>query len=802
MQGRVKNKVIEKEMRTSYLDYAMSVIVGRALPDVRDGLKPVHRRILYAMHKMGMTHDKPHKKSARIVGEVLGKYHPHGDTAVYDTLVRMAQDFSLRYPMIDGHGNFGSIDGDSPAAMRYTEARMAQIAEEMLEDIEKDTVNFQPNFDTSLEEPVVLPSKIPDLLINGSSGIAVGMATNIPPHNLNEVASAVIAKIDNPNITIKELMKYIKGPDFPTGGIIVGRAGIYNAYKKAKGRITVRAKTEPEEVRGKQAIIVNEIPYMVNKSMLIEKIAECVKTDRVEGISDLRDESDREGMRIVIELKRNANYDVVLNQLYKHTRMQTTFGANMLALVGNQPRYLNLKETLQYFIDHRKEVVVRRTKYDLQKAENRAHILEGLTVALNNIDRVIKIVKESSDADSAQESLMELFDLSEKQAKSILRMRLQRLTALEQDKIKEERIELLKKIDELRSILSSEQKVYSIIKDELNDVIEKYGDERRTEIIDAQGEIVAEDLIKEEQMVITISHSGYIKRTPPAVYRQQRRGGKGIIATKTKDEDFVEHIFLANTHSYLLFFTDKGKVYWLKVYRVPEMSRQAKGKAIVNLLRLSKEENITAVIPIREFEEDKYLVMATRKGIVNKTSLSAYSNPRKGGIIGINLEGDNELIDVVMTDGTKNIMLATRKGYAIRFNEQDVRPTGRATIGVKGINLRKGDYVVGMVVSSKEKTLLTITEKGYGKRTPMTRYRLINRGGKGVINIKCTPKNGEVVDVKAVKDDDELMLISKEGILIRVPVKGISTIGRNTQGVRVMRLNKGDAVIGTAKINE
>ncbi|MBS1267132.1 MAG: DNA gyrase subunit A [Candidatus Woesearchaeota archaeon] len=800
MSEKIVKRIIEHEMQQSYLDYAMSVIVGRALPDVKDGLKPVHRRVLFAMQKMGIVHNKPFRKCARIVGEVLGKYHPHGDSAVYDTLVRMAQGFSLRYPLVQGQGNFGSVDGDSAAAMRYTEARLSKISEPMLLDIQKETVEFKDNFDNSLKEPVVLPAKVPNLLINGSSGIAVGMATNIPPHNLSEVSDAVIAQIDNSEITIDQLNKIIKGPDFPTAGIIVGQKGIIEAYKKGKGRIKVRARSEITEVKKKPVILISEIPYMVNKAGLIKQIADCVKSDRVKGIRDLRDESDRNGMRIVIFLKRDANAEVVLNQLYKHTRLQTTFGANMLALVNKEPKQLTLKQFISHFIDHRKTIIVKRTQYDLRKAQARIHIVKGLLIALKNIDPIIKLIKGSDDANFAIKAIQENYELSEKQAESILRMRLQRLTALEIDKLKAENKGLEEKIKGYKSILASNQRVLEIIKQETIEIKNEFGDERITNIIEDEGEILDEDIIKEEQMVVTITNSGYIKRTKPELYKVQHRGGKGIIAASTKESDFVEHVFTASTHSYILFFTDKGKVYWVKVYHLPHASRQAKGKAIVNLLRLEKDEQITAMIPIRDFKNQEYLVMVTKNGTVNKTELEAYSNPRKGGIIAIKLQSDDELVDVVKTEGSQELIIGTAQGQAVRFRESDVRSTGRSTQGVKGITLGRQDYVVGMVLGDKEKTLLSITENGYGKRTKISKYRLIRRGGKGVINIKCSRRNGKVVDIKTVNETDELMLVSKNGILIRVPVSGVSEIGRNTQGVRIMRLNAGDKVINAAQI--
>lgn len=801
MEEKIVKKVIEQEMKQSYLDYAMSVIVGRALPDVRDGLKPVHRRVLYAMHQMGMFHNRPFKKSARIVGEVLGKYHPHGDTAVYDTLVRMAQDFSLRYPLIQGQGNFGSIDGDSAAAMRYTEARLSKIASEMLQDMEKETVKFVPNFDTSLQEPSVLPAKLPNLLLNGTSGIAVGMATNIPPHNILEIVEAIVAQIDDPEIQFTELLKIVKGPDFPTGALIIGKSGIKQAYTKGQGHIKLRALIEFEEKPGRDVIIVRAIPYQVNKSQLIEQIADCVRGKRIRGVSDIRDESDRDGMRIVIELKKDANKDVVVNQLYKHTRMQTTFGVNMLALVDNQPKVLNLKQIIQHYIDHRIVIVTKRIQFDLKKAEQRAHILEGLLIALKKIDAVIALIKKSKSVEIAMQGLQKGYKLSGMQAKAILEMRLQRLTALEQQKIQDEHKELIKLVAELKSILASGKRILKIIKDELLELGKTYGDERRTEIIEEEeSDIEIEDLIKEEDMVITVTNSGYIKRTQPGLYRQQRRGGKGIIATKTKEEDFVEHLFVASTHSYILIFTSRGKVYWLKVYQLPEATRASKGKPIVNLINIAKDETITAMIPVRQFNDKHFLVAATKKGTLKKTNLSAYSRPRKGGIIAIKLDQDDLLVDVVLTDGNKNLIIATKKGMAVRFREKDARAIGRSARGVKGITLRKGDAVIGMVISDESKTLLTVTENGYGKRSKISDYRLIKRGGRGVINIKCSARNGDVVEIKSVADNDELMFISKAGILIRMLANGISVISRNTQGVRLMNLNTGDKVMSAAKV--
>ena len=797
---RIVPRLIEAEMKQSYVNYAMSVIVGRALPDVRDGLKPVHRRILFAMHDMGMLHNKPFKKSARIVGEVLGKYHPHGDIAVYDALVRMVQPFSLRYPLIQGQGNFGSIDGDSAAAMRYSEARLNRLAEEMLQDIDKDTVKFVPNFDESLQEPSVLPSKVPNLLVNGSSGIAVGMATNMPPHNMAEVVDGIIAQIENPEITIKELMLYINGPDFPTGALICGKNGIINAYSTGKGRIIVRARTEIEEVKEHKNIIITEIPYMVNKSELVTEIANLVRDKKVYGISDIRDESDREGMRIVIELRKDANYEFILNHLHKHTRAQSTFGVIMLALVNNEPRVLNLKELIKCYIDHRRDIVRKRTEFDLQKAQQRAHILEGIIVALNNIDLAIKLIKESMSAEEAKTALIDNFKLTNEQALAILDLKLQKLASLEQEKIRQEHSDLLKLIEELKTILASEQKILEIIKKELLELKERYSSKRRSEITSIETtELVMEDLVKPGDMVITITHSGYIKRLPVETYKQQRRGGKGVIAAGTKEEDFIENLFIANTHSHILFFTNKGRVYWLKVYCIPEAGRQAMGKAIVNLLNLQNDEKVTAFVPVKEFDSEHFLVMATKKGTIKKTNLVAYSNPRKTGIIAITLDPDDDLIDVMLTNGAQQCILATKDGMALRFEESKVRSTGRSAMGVKGITLRD-DEVIGAVVASDEKTLLTLTEHGYGKRTAVSDYRLTNRGGVGVRNIICSERNGKAIAIKPVTDKDEVMFISQKGNIIRVPAKGISVIGRNTQGVRLIKLEEGDKAVSIAKI--
>jgi DNA gyrase subunit A len=794
-------KPIEEEMRQSYLDYAMSVIIGRALPDARDGLKPVHRRILYAMYDMGLLHNKPFKKSARVVGDVLGRLHPHGDSAVYDSLVRMAQSFSLRYPLIDGQGNFGSIDGDAAAAFRYTEARLKKIAEEMLQDIEKETVLFVDNFDGSLKEPSVLPGKLPNLLINGSNGIAVGMATNIPPHNIAEIGQAIIHMIDHPDTDVAQLMHIVKGPDFPTGGIISGKSGIYSAYARGYGKVTVNGKTHLEEKAGRQKIIIDEIPYMVNKAMLIEEIAEYVKNKVIIGIADLRDESDKEGMRVVIELKKDAPSDIILNQLFKHTRLQTTFAINMLALVNNEPKVLNLRESLIVFLEHRKEVITRRTQYDLTKAEEKAHILEGLIVALNDIDRAIELIKKSASAEKAREGLMNAYRLTEIQAQAILDMKLQKLTSLEQNKIRDDHTALLELIKDYKDILGTPTRILTIIKTEMLELLEKYNDSRKTEITDAENEDIEDEaLIENTTMVVTITQAGYIKRLPLDTYKQQNRGGKGVIATTTKEEDVVENLFIANNLNTILFFTDKGIVHWLKVYEIPEGTRQAKGKAIINLLNLEPNTKITAAIPIKQFQENSYLLMATKNGTIKKTSLIAYSKPRAGGIIAITLENGDSLVNVLLTDGTQEILLATKNGLADRFHESQCRPIGRSGRGVCGITLKGDDEVISMVGADPQKTILTITEHGYGKRTSLEEYRLINRGGIGVINIQCSDRNGPVVAVAAVTDEDDIMLISQAGITIRIPAKTISVIGRNTQGVRLMRLEDKDIVVACAKI--
>ena len=933
-------RLIEDEMKQSYIDYSMSVIVGRALPDVRDGLKPVHRRVLYTMYNSGLLHNKPFRKSAFIVGRTLSDFHPHGDVAVYDSLVRLAQDFSMRYPLVDGQGNFGcftadtkvkladgrdlsfkelveeykqskknyaytvnsegiieiaeiknprltkkdqkimkvildngeeikctldhkfmlrngaykeaqklkpgdslmplklnhkvinielfyyredvydltidgtnnfalaagifvhnSIDGDNAAAMRYSEARLTKLAEEMMQDIDKKTVKFSPNFDNTSEEPTVLPSKVPNLLVNGSSGIAVGMATNIPPHNMFEIVDATIKQIDNPNITTEELMQHVKGPDFPTGALICGTGGIKAAYRTGRGKVIVRGKTEIEDKNDREWIIVTEIPYMVNKAEMITQIADLVRNKKINGIADIRDESDRNGIRVVIELRKDANADVLLNQLYMHSRLQVTFGIIMVALVNNVPKILNLVQLIQHYIDHRKNIVKKRTLFDLNKAQKKAHILEGLIIALNNIDETIKLVKESASVEDAKSALISNFSLSEEQSVAILEMRLQRLTSLEQGKVKTEHEDLLKLIEDLKSILASPQKITGIIKQELLELKQNYGNNRRTEIIETEASsFEMEDIIEESNQVITITHSGYIKRQPLQAYRQQRRGGKGLVATTTKEEDFVRDIFIASTHSYILLFTNKGKVHWVKVYEVPEASRQARGKAVVNLINLQQDENVTAYVPVKVFDPDKYLIMATKNGTIKKTALAAYSNPRKGGIVAITLEPNDSLINVKLTDGNEEIILATRNGIAVRFDENDVRSTGRSSQGVRGIRLADDDEVIGMVVATDDKTLLTVTENGYGKRTNISEYRLINRGGSGVRNIICSERNGKVVSINSVTDENEIMLITKKGITIRMDVSQINIIGRATQGVRLINLQQDDKLVGVAKI--
>ena len=794
--GKIIERNIETEMKTAYIDYAMSVIVSRALPDARDGLKPVHRRILYSMHEDGITSDKPYRKCANTVGSVLGRYHPHGDSSVYDAMVRLAQDFSMRYMLIDGHGNFGSIDGDGAAAMRYTEARMAKIAEQMLVDIEKNTVNFMPNYDDRLQEPTVLPAKVPALLINGSSGIAVGMATNIPPHNLTEVINGAIKVIDNPDVTIEELMEVVKGPDFPTGAMILGKEGIKEAYTTGRGKITVRAETEIEEMSGnKQRIIVSSLPYQVNKANLIIKIDELVREKKIEGISEVRDESDRnERVRIVIELKRDARPQVILNQLFKHTQMQDTFGVITLALVDGEPKILTLKQCLEVYINHRKEVILRRTKFELDKAEARAHILEGLLIAIDNIDEVIKIIRESYD--DAKERLMKRFDLSDIQAQAILDMQLKRLSGLQREKLEEEYAELMKLIAYYKEILASATLVYDIIKTELLEMKDKFGDERLTKIAPAEGEFEEEDLIKEEQTVIALTHFGYIKRMPVDTYKSQRRGGKGITGIATREDDFVKEIFTASTHDTILFFSNKGKMYRLRGFEIPEAGRTAKGTAIVNLLNLEAGEKISAIIPLQNFANDKYLLMGTRNGLIKKTPLNEYDSNRKTGLMGITLKDDDELIDVRLTDGQDNVVLVTRKGLSITFDEKDVRPVGRTAQGVIGMRLDDGDYVVGMepIIVGSNATLLTITENGFGKRTELDEYRVQNRGGRGVITYKITPKTGELVGIKIVNGTEDVILITDTGTIIRLNSGEISVLGRSTQGVTLMRTNEGKVV--------
>ena len=804
---RLTQIAIEDEMRSSYLDYAMSVIVGRALPDVRDGLKPVHRRILYGMNEMGLVHNRAYRKSAKIVGEIMGNYHPHGDTAIYDTLVRMAQDFNMRYPLVDGQGNYGSVDGDPPAAMRYTEARLTRLAEEMLADIDKETVDFGPNYDESRTEPLVLPAKVPNLLVNGAGGIAVGYATNIPTHNIGEVVAGLVALLDNPEITIPQLMKAIPGPDFPTAGFIYGTQGIKDAYTTGRGLLTLRAKVniETDERTERDRLIVTEIPYQVNKARLIEKIAELIQDKKVEGISDLRDESDRDGVRIVIEIKRGDIPLVVLNNLYKHTQLQTTFGVIMLALVHNRPEVLNLKQILEAFIEHRREVVIRRTAYELRKAEERAHVLEGLKIALDNLDAVITLIRRAQSPEVARAGLVRQFRLTEIQANAILDMKLQRLTQLERNKLIEEYQETLKKMEYLRSVLANEALVRKLIKDELLAIKEAYKDERRTQIVKEEAEISIEDLIAQEEVVVTISHAGYIKRNPVSLYRAQRRGGKGKIGMGIREEDFVETLFTASTHDYLLFFTDAGKVYWLKVHEIPEAGRAAKGKALVNLLALAGDEKVTATLPVTEFRDDRYVVMATRQGVIKKTELSAYGNPRQGGIIALTLDEGDKLIAVEITDGQREILLGTRQGIVIRFKEEEVRPMGRTAHGVRGITLEEGNVVIGMETITPDSTtsILTITEGGYGKRTPVTEYRVQGRAGKGIISVKTTEKNGLAVGFLQVRDEDEIMLMAAQGKILRCKVNDISEIGRNTQGVRVLELDSPeDRVVGVARLAE
>ncbi|MEJ2098940.1 MAG: DNA gyrase subunit A [Desulfobacterales bacterium] len=795
---------IEQEMKKSYLDYAMSVIIGRALPDVRDGLKPVHRRVLYAMRELKNDWNKPYKKSARIVGDVIGKFHPHGDAAVYDTIVRLAQDFSMRYPLVDGQGNFGSIDGDPPAAMRYTEIRMTRLAHEMLEDLEKETVDFVPNYDESLNEPTVLPARIPDLLINGSAGIAVGMATNIPPHNLSEVIEALKALIDDADISIDELIKIIPGPDFPTGGIIYGSESIRDAYHTGRGAIRMRARiaVEKDKRTQRETLVITELPYQVNKAKLIENIAELIRDKEINGIQYIRDESDREGMRIALGLKKDQITGVVINQLYKHTRMETSFGTIFLAVVNGRPELLNLKEILQYFILHRKEIIIRRTRYDLKKAEDQAHILEGLKIALDNLDEVVALIRASKSPSEAKSQLIKKFSLSEKQAQAILDMRLQRLTGLEREKIQQDYKNTLKDIARFKEILASERLVLNIIKDELTAIQEQFGDQRYTEIVSETKEITIEDMIVEEDMVVTISQRGYIKRNPITLYRNQRRGGKGKTAMGTKEDDFVEHLFIASTHHTFLFFTNLGKVYWCKVYDIPQAGRMSLGKAIVNLLNLGKEEQLTTVLAVPEFKPGYHVLMATKNGVIKKTDLMAFSRPRAGGIIALNLLEDDELIAARLTDGTLNVFLGSHSGKAIRFHESDIRPSGRVATGVRGMRLAQGDHIVGVEVLSHGQTLFTVTENGYGKRTSIDEYPVQKRGGMGVISIKTTERNGLVVGILLVSDEDDLMLMTNIGKVIRMPVNSISIISRNTQGVKLMGMEADERVVGAARLAE
>ncbi len=804
-----QNKItvnIEDELRKSYMDYAMSVIVGRALPDIRDGLKPVHRRVLFAMHELGNAFNKPYKKSARVVGDVIGKYHPHGDSAVYDTIVRMAQDFAMRYPLVDGQGNFGSLDGDSAAAMRYTEVRMDKLAHELLADLEKETVDFGPNYDDSLQEPLVLPCKFPNLLVNGSEGIAVGMATKIPPHNLGEVIDGLIAIMDDPTFDNEDLFRLIPGPDFPTAGFILGRDGIRQAYETGRGIVHMRARALVEKDRrtGREKIVLTEVPYQVNKARLIEKIAELVKTRKIEGISDLRDESDREGVRVVIELKKDVIPEVILNQLYKMTAMQSSFGIIMLAIVNGQPRVLSLREVLEHFIDHRKEIVTRRCIFELRKAEEKAHILEGFKIALENLDEVISIIKQSSSPREAKERLMERFALSEIQSQAILDMRLHRLTGMEREKILAEYRDVLAQIQRLKEILASDVEILNIIKIELLEIKEKFADPRRTEIVDRRGDLSLEDLIVDEDMVVTVSHSGYIKRNAVSLYRSQRRGGKGVTGMRPKEEDFVEQLFIASTHSFVLVFTDAGKVYWLKVHEIPQGGRASRGKAIVNLLQLSSGENVTSILPVKEFIEDRYIIFATQNGIVKKTDLMAYANPRAGGIIALTVDEGDRLVSTRLSDGDMDVLLASKTGKAIRFPEKEVRAMGRTSRGVRGMQLEGDDRVIGMEVVSDTTaaTLVTVTEKGFGKRTNLDEYRQQGRGGKGIITIKTSERNGQVVDIKLINEDFDLMFITDGGKVLRTRVADLSIIGRNTQGVRLMVLEPGERIVAVAKLAE
>jgi DNA gyrase subunit A len=802
VNGKVVPVDIEEEMKGSYIDYAMSVIVARALPDVRDGLKPVHRRVLFGMNELSMASNRPYKKSARIVGEVLGKYHPHGDMAVYDTMVRMAQDFSLRYPLVDGQGNFGSVDGDSPAAMRYTEARLSKIAEEMLRDLEKGTVTFAPNFDDTLQEPTVLPALVPNLLVNGTSGIAVGMTTNIPPHNLSEVIDGCVAVIDTPGLEDAKLMKIIKAPDFPTGGIIYGYEGVRDAYKTGRGRILVRAKATIETGRGdRQSIVITEIPYQVNKAGLIEKIADLVHDKKIEDISDIRDESDRDGLRVVIELKRDANATVVLNNLYKHTQMQTTFGVIMLALVEGKPQILTLRQLIDHFVKHRNNIIVRRTKFDLNEAEKRAHILEGYIIALDNIDEIIKLIKKSKDVQTAQEGLMKRFKLSELQAKAILDMRLQRLTGLERKKVEEEYKETIKLIERLRAILASKKLQMQIIKDELFEIKKKYGDERRTEVVYKAEEFSIEDMIAEEDVVITISHSGYIKRFPVSGYRRQARGGKGVTGATTKEDDFIEHMFIASTHHYIMFFTDKGRCHWLKVFEIPEAGRAARGRPIVNMIEKQSDENIEAFVAVQGFDDTHSVVMVTEQGMIKKTQLDQYGNIRRSGIAAITLQKNDRLKDVKLSDGTNDIIIGTHNGMAIRFNEKEARQMGRTAAGVRAIKLNKDDKVIGAVaIKRRSTTILVVAENGFGKRSDLEEYRVSHRGGKGVFTIKATDKTGKMVAIKEVLENDDVVVVTTRGVIIRQPAKTIRVAGRNTQGVRLIRLDEADKISAVAVV--
>lgn len=806
-RGKVESREIVEEISESYLNYSMSVIVSRALPDVRDGLKPVHRRVLYGMSELGVAYNRPYKKCARIVGDVLGKYHPHGDASVYDTLVRLAQPWSLRYPLVDGQGNFGSIDGDSAAAMRYTEARMSRISSELLKDMEKETVDFVPNFDDTLQEPSVLPALVPNLLVNGSDGIAVGMATKIPPHNLGEVVTALKELIDNledSDYGVEQLMKHVSGPDFPTGAYILGSAGIREAYTTGRGKLTVRARATVEEVRnGREQIVITEVPYQTNKSLIIERIADQVRAKKLEGITDVRDESDKDGIRLVIEVKRDAVPEVVLNNLYRHTQLQDTYGIILLALVNGQPRVLNLKQMLTHFIEFRHEVLVRRTEFELKEAEERAHILEGLKIALDNIDAVIALIRGSADPEVAKKGLMKSFKLSERQAKAILDMRLQRLTSLEVEKIVDEYRETIKLIEKLNNILANRALRLSMIKDELDEVNERYGDERRTEIIHEATDFSVEDMIAEEDMVITISHNGYIKRSPSSQWRRQRRGGRGVKGATTREDDFVEHLFIASSHDYILFFTDQGKCYWKKVHEIPQAGRLSKGRAIVNLIECETGEKVRAFVSVRDFDKDKFIVMATKKGLIKRTSLSAYSNPRRKGIYAIDIVEGDELIEARISNGDNDIILGTRNGKAIRFHESDVRPMGRKTRGVTGVKLAgEDDHVVGMMVVRREGTVLVVAENGYGKRTDVMQYRVQRRGGQGIITLKTTEKVGKMISLMEVVDADDLMIVTDTGVMIKLPVRDIRPIGRNTQGVRVIRLDEGARIASISRAME